>query len=154
MSSKAGAGAGSGEKNDAAVKTRGQSYAGVTGAQTGGRFRLKAPFGLTGDQPQAVEKLVAGIKAGKKHQTLLGVTGSGKTFTIANVIEQVQRPTLIISHNKTLAAQLCGEFKEFFPEMKDYDLVALFPLGYPAEDAEPSDRHALRKDKAEMVKYL
>ena len=86
------------------------------GAPGDGKFELVAPFGMTGDQPQAVEKLVAGIKAGKKHQTLLGVTGSGKTFTMANVIAQVQKPTLIISHNKTLAAQLCGEFKEFFPK--------------------------------------
>ena len=71
---------------------------------------------MTGDQPQAVEKLVSGICKGLKHQTLMGVTGSGKTFTMANIIEQVNRPTLIISHNKTLAAQLYGEFKEFFPE--------------------------------------
>ena len=81
-----------------------------------GKFNLKAPYSLTGDQPQAVEKLAAGFRAGKKHQTLLGVTGSGKTFTMANVIQAVQKPTLVISHNKTLAAQLCGEFKEFFPD--------------------------------------
>ena len=80
------------------------------------KFVLKAPYSLTGDQPQAVEKLVAGFRSGKKHQTLLGVTGSGKTFTMANVIQAVQKPTLVISHNKTLAAQLCGEFKEFFPD--------------------------------------
>jgi excinuclease ABC subunit B len=71
---------------------------------------------MTGDQPQAVDKLVEGLKKGYKHQTLLGVTGSGKTFTMANVIERVQRPTLVICHNKTLAAQLSSEFKEFFPE--------------------------------------
>ncbi len=80
------------------------------------KFKLKAPFKPTGDQPEAIEKLVAGIEAGKKFQTLLGVTGSGKTFTIANVIERVQKPTIVISHNKTLAAQLYGEFKQFFPE--------------------------------------
>lgn len=79
-------------------------------------FNLKAPYSLTGDQPQAVEKLVAGFRAGKRHQTLLGVTGSGKTFAMANVIQQLQKPTLVISHNKTLAAQLAGEFKEFFPD--------------------------------------
>lgn len=80
------------------------------------QFKLVAPYEMLGDQPQAVKQLVEGIQAGKKHQTLLGVTGSGKTFSIANVIAQVQKPTLVISHNKTLAAQLHGEFKEFFPE--------------------------------------
>ncbi|MCI2061634.1 MAG: excinuclease ABC subunit UvrB [Eubacteriaceae bacterium] len=79
-------------------------------------FKIHADFKPTGDQPQAVEKLVQGLDAGKKYQTLMGVTGSGKTFTMANIIERVQKPTLIISHNKTLAAQLYGEFKEFFPE--------------------------------------
>lgn len=80
------------------------------------RFKVHAPFDMTGDQPQAVEKLAAGILSGQKSQTLMGVTGSGKTFTMAKIIEKVQKPTLIISHNKTLAAQLHGEFKEFFPE--------------------------------------
>ncbi len=79
-------------------------------------FRLSADFQLTGDQPQAVEKLVSGLQAGYKHQTLLGVTGSGKTFTMANVIARAGRPALIISPNKTLAAQLYSEFREFFPE--------------------------------------
>jgi len=78
-------------------------------------FQLQAPFEPTGDQPQAIRELVAGLRAGKKHQVLMGVTGSGKTFTMANVIQEVQRPTLVISHNKTLAAQLYSEFKEFFP---------------------------------------
>jgi excinuclease ABC subunit B len=79
------------------------------------RFELVSDFVPKGDQPAAIEALVAGLEAGKRFQTLLGVTGSGKTFTMANVIERVQRPTLVISHNKTLAAQLYGEFKEFFP---------------------------------------
>jgi len=79
-------------------------------------FRLISEFSSTGDQPQAIEELVGGIQSGAIHQTLLGVTGSGKTFTAANVIAQVNRPTLILSHNKTLAAQLYGEFKQFFPE--------------------------------------
>ncbi len=79
-------------------------------------FKIVSDYKLTGDQPQAVDQLVGGLRRGEKHQTLLGVTGSGKTFTMANVIERVQKPTLVISHNKTLAAQLCGEFKEFFPE--------------------------------------
>jgi excinuclease ABC subunit B len=78
-------------------------------------FKVISDYKMMGDQPQAVEKLSEGILQGKRHQTLLGVTGSGKTFTMANVIERVQKPTLIISHNKTLAAQLCGEFKEFLP---------------------------------------
>lgn len=79
-------------------------------------FRLKSPFKPSGDQPQAIEALSKGLVAGKKFQTLLGVTGSGKTFTIANVIAKTNRPTIIISHNKTLAAQLFGEFKQFFPD--------------------------------------
>ena len=80
-----------------------------------GEFELNAPFEPMGDQPAAIERLTRGVLSGEKHQVLLGVTGSGKTFTMANVIANVQKPTLVISHNKTLAAQLCGEFKEFFP---------------------------------------
>lgn len=79
-------------------------------------FKLASKFKPTGDQPQAIVKLVEGLEKGLRGQTLLGVTGSGKTFTMANVIEHVQKPTLVIAHNKTLAAQLCSEFKEFFPE--------------------------------------
>ena len=79
-------------------------------------FKLHAPFQPTGDQPEAIEKLVQGIQYGLSEQTLLGVTGSGKTFTMANVIAQLNRPTLVLAHNKTLAAQLCSEFREFFPE--------------------------------------
>ncbi|MBZ4662471.1 MAG: uvrB [Caloramator sp.] len=81
-----------------------------------GEFKIVSNFKPTGDQPQAIDKLVEGIKRGDRCQTLLGVTGSGKTFTMANIIERVQKPTLVIAHNKTLAAQLCSEFKEFFPE--------------------------------------
>lgn len=80
------------------------------------KFELKSEFGPTGDQPQAIKELAKGVESGVDYQTLLGVTGSGKTFTIANVIQKVQRPTLILSHNKTLAAQLYGEFKSFFPD--------------------------------------
>ena len=79
-------------------------------------FKLHAPYEPTGDQPQAIEKLVKGFKEGNQFETLLGVTGSGKTFTMANVIQALNKPTLIISHNKTLAGQLYGEMKEFFPE--------------------------------------
>ena len=80
------------------------------------QFKLVSKYKPTGDQPEAIEKLTEGIKNGLKEQVLLGVTGSGKTFTMANIIEKVNRPTLILAHNKTLAAQLCSEFKEFFPE--------------------------------------
>ena len=79
-------------------------------------FKLTSSYQPTGDQPEAIRQLVEGVKKEEAAQTLLGVTGSGKTFTIANVIQQVNRPTLILSHNKTLAAQLYGEFKSFFPE--------------------------------------
>ena len=80
------------------------------------RFKLHSEYKPTGDQPQAIEALVDGFKEGNQFQTLLGVTGSGKTFTMANVIEQLNKPTLVIAHNKTLAAQLYSEFKEYFPE--------------------------------------
>ena len=79
-------------------------------------FKLNAPFAPSGDQPDAIKQLVDGLNRGDKAQTLLGVTGSGKTFTIANVLNEVNRPALILSHNKTLAAQLYSEFKQFFPE--------------------------------------
>ncbi|HCD23161.1 MAG TPA: excinuclease ABC subunit B, partial [Flavobacteriaceae bacterium] len=79
------------------------------------KFQVVAPFVPTGDQPQAIDQLVKGLHSGEAHQTLLGVTGSGKTFTIAHVIDRVQRPTLVLAHNKTLAAQLYAEFKQFFP---------------------------------------
>ncbi|MCS7305684.1 MAG: excinuclease ABC subunit UvrB [Thermoguttaceae bacterium] len=91
-----------------------------------GRFRLVSPFKPAGDQPQAIEALVDGLRRGLKHQVLMGVTGSGKTFTMANVIQAVQRPTLVMSHNKTLAAQLYAEFKEFFP----YNAVRYFVSYY------------------------
>src|SRR5690606_3941328 len=78
-------------------------------------FELKSAYEPAGDQPQAIAKLVEGLNDGLSHQTLLGVTGSGKTYTMANVIAQVNRPTMVLAHNKTLAAQLYGEFKEFFP---------------------------------------
>jgi len=80
------------------------------------KFKLKSDYKPAGDQPKAIDELVAGLESGKNKQTLLGVTGSGKTFTIANVIQKIQKPTLVIAHNKTLAAQLCNEFREFFPE--------------------------------------
>ena len=78
------------------------------------KFQVVSPYQMAGDQPAAVEALSAGVENGLTEQTLLGVTGSGKTFTMANIIQQLQRPTLVIAHNKTLAGQLYGEFKEFF----------------------------------------
>ena len=89
-------------------------------------FQIVSEFAPTGDQPQAVDQVVEGIEKGMVHQSLMGVTGSGKTFTMANVIERVQRPTLVIAHNKTLAAQLATEFKEFFP----YNAVEYFVSYY------------------------
>lgn len=80
------------------------------------KFKLVSSYKPTGDQPEAIDALVSGIKQGKKRQTLLGVTGSGKTFTMANIIAKVNKPTLVLAHNKTLAAQLCSEFRELFPE--------------------------------------
>ena len=80
------------------------------------KFTLKSKYKLTGDQPEATAKLIRGLEKGLDKQILLGVTGSGKTFTAANVIEKINKPTLVISHNKTLAAQLYSEFKEFFPD--------------------------------------
>ena len=86
------------------------------GVRTSGSIQISGALWPTGDQPEAIEQLVAGIQRGDKEQTLLGVTGSGKTFTMANVIARVNKPTLVLAHNKTLAAQLCSEFREFFPE--------------------------------------
>ena len=80
------------------------------------KFKLHSEYKPTGDQPEAIRKLTEGVLRGDRMQTLLGVTGSGKTFTMANVIANVNRPTLVLAHNKTLAAQLCSEFREFFPE--------------------------------------
>ncbi len=79
-------------------------------------LKIKSKFKPMGDQPKAIDSIVKGINEGKKCQTLLGVTGSGKTFTMANIIERTQKPTLVLAHNKTLAAQLCEEFREFFPD--------------------------------------
>jgi len=108
-------------------------------------FKIHSEYKMMGDQPQAVEKLVNGIKAGKQHQTLMGVTGSGKTFTMANIIEQVQKPTLVISHNKTLAAQLHGEFKEFFPENAVEYFVSYYDY-YQPEAYVPSTDTYIEKD--------
>src|SRR5208337_3918865 len=94
-------------------------------------FELTAPYQPAGDQPQAIAKLAEGVLAGAPHQTLVGVTGSGKTFTVANVIQRVNKPTLVISHNKTLAAQLYAEFKGFFPRNAVEYFVSYFDYYQP-----------------------
>ncbi|VVA44344.1 excinulease of nucleotide excision repair, DNA damage recognition component [Candidatus Roizmanbacteria bacterium] len=104
-------------------------------------FKLKSTFSPTGDQPQAIEKLIAGIKMGKKDQVLLGVTGSGKTFTLANVIEKLQMPALIISHNKTLAGQLYQEFRDFFPENAVSYFVSYYDYYQPEAYMPSSDTY-------------
>ncbi len=110
-------------------------------------FKLHAEFQPTGDQPQAIEALVKGFREGNQFQTLLGVTGSGKTFTMANVIEQLQKPTLVIAHNKTLAAQLYGEFKEMFPENAVEYFVSYYDY-YQPEAYVPSTDTYIEKDSA------
>ena len=108
-------------------------------------FSLKAPFQPTGDQPQAIEKLTEGVLDGLRTQVLVGVTGSGKTFTMANVIQNVGRPTLVIAHNKTLAAQLCNEFREFFPDNRVEYFVSYYDY-YQPESYIPSTDTYIEKD--------
>ncbi len=108
-------------------------------------FRLEADFRPTGDQPEAIRALVEGLERGERHQVLLGVTGSGKTFTMANVIEQVQRPTLVLAHNKTLAAQLFQEFREFFPESAVEFFVSYYDYYQPEAYIPASDTY-IEKD--------
>ena len=110
-------------------------------------FKLVAPYQPTGDQPAAIEKLTQGVQAGVKHQVLLGVTGSGKTFTMANVIKNVGKPTLVIAHNKTLAAQLCNEFREFFPENRVEYFVSYYDY-YQPEAYLPATDTYIEKDMA------
>lgn len=108
-------------------------------------FQVAAPFQPAGDQPKAIGELVAGLKAGLKFQTLLGVTGSGKTYTMAKVIETVQKPTLVIAHNKTLAAQLCNEFREFFPHNAVHYFVSYYDYYQPEAYVPQSDTY-IEKD--------
>ena len=111
------------------------------------KFILKAPYSPTGDQPQAIDALVKGINAGYDEQTLLGVTGSGKTFTMANVIARLNRPTLVLAHNKTLAAQLCGEFREFFPDNAVEYFVSYYDYYQPEAYIATTDTY-IEKDSA------
>ncbi|MCS6917818.1 MAG: excinuclease ABC subunit UvrB [Chitinophagales bacterium] len=109
------------------------------------KFRLHAPFAPSGDQPEAISQLEEGLRRGERHQVLLGVTGSGKTFTIANLIERVQRPTLVLSHNKTLVAQLYGEFRSFFPENAVEYFVSYYDY-YQPEAYLPATNTYIEKD--------
>jgi excinuclease ABC subunit B len=108
-------------------------------------FQVAAPFEPAGDQPKAIEQLASGLRGGMKHQTLLGVTGSGKTYTMAKVIEAVQKPTLVIAHNKTLAAQLCSEFREFFPNNAVHYFVSYYDYYQPEAYVPTSDTY-IEKD--------
>ncbi len=108
-------------------------------------FALQSPYKPTGDQPQAIAELCNGLQSGADYQTLLGVTGSGKTFTMANVIERMNRPTLILSHNKTLAAQLYSEFKAFFPKNAVHYFVSYYDY-YQPEAYIPSVDKYIEKD--------
>ncbi|MBV9010330.1 MAG: DEAD/DEAH box helicase family protein, partial [Verrucomicrobia bacterium] len=104
-------------------------------------FELESNYRPRGDQSQAIAKLTKSIQAGNKHQTLLGVTGSGKTFTVANVVREIDRPTLVISHNKTLAAQLYSEFKQFFPRNAVEYFVSYFDYYQPEAYIPRSDTY-------------
>ncbi|MDA0906398.1 MAG: DEAD/DEAH box helicase family protein, partial [Verrucomicrobia bacterium] len=110
-------------------------------------FQLSAEYSPQGDQPEAIQKLVKSIQEGNKKQTLLGVTGSGKTFTMANIIQEIQRPALIISHNKTLAAQLYSEFKSFFPNNAVEYFVSYYDY-YQPEAYVPSTDTFIEKDSS------
>ena len=110
-------------------------------------FKLKAPFKPAGDQPKAIESLVLGLKKELPHQTLLGVTGSGKTFTAANVIASTNKPTLVISHNKVLAAQLWEEFRSFFPENEVHYFVSYYDYYQPEAYIPQTDTY-IEKDSS------
>ena len=111
------------------------------------KFKLFSDYNPAGDQPKAIEELVSGIESGKKEQILLGVTGSGKTFTMANIIAKLNRPTLVLAHNKTLAGQLCAEFKEFFPENAVEYFVSYYDY-YQPEAYIPTTDTYIEKDSA------
>ena len=119
----------------------------MSSQEIGGTFKLVSPYKPTGDQPEAIAKLTEGIQKGLKEQTLLGVTGSGKTFTMANIIANVNRPTLVLAHNKTLAAQLCSEFREFFPENAVEYFVSYYDYYQPEAYIAQTDTY-IEKDSA------
>ena len=105
------------------------------------KFNLKSEYKPAGDQPRAIKKLIEGLERGMTRQTLLGVTGSGKTFTMANVIAAVQKPTIVIAHNKTLAAQLAQEYREFFPENAVHYFVSYYDFYQPEAYLPVSDTY-------------
>src|SRR3989338_8064783 len=120
-------------------------------------FKLESKFQPAGDQPQAIASLISGLEKVYKHQTLLGVTGSGKTFTIANVIAEVQKPTLVIAHNKTLAAQLCNEFRELFPNNAVHYFVSYYDYYQPEAYIPSSDtyigKEAMINDEIDKLRH-
>src|SRR3954469_1439864 len=109
------------------------------------KFKLRADYSPMGDQPAAIKKLTEGINSGEKNQVLLGVTGSGKTFSMANIIQNIQKPTLVLSHNKTLAAQLYNEFRQFFPDNAVHYFVSYFDYYQPEAYIPRSDTY-IEKD--------
>lgn len=115
------------------------------------KFKLVSKYNPAGDQPKAIEQLVEGLKENKEHQVFLGVTGSGKTFTVANVIERMQRPALIISHNKTLASQLYSELKEFFPDNRVEYFVSYFDYYKPEAYIPKSDLYIEKVSKNSKI---
>src|SRR3989344_3741696 len=121
------------------------------------KFQIRRDFEPAGDQPKAISQLVAGVKKGLKHQTLFGVTGSGKTFTIANVIQEVQKPTLVIAHNKTLAAQLAQEYREFFPNNAVHYFVSYYDYYQPEAYMPVSDtyieKEAMINEEIERLRH-
>ena len=121
-------------------------------------FKLRSDFKPTGDQPDAIEMLIDGVEKGYRQQTLLGVTGSGKTFTMANVVERLQRPTLVLAHNKTLAAQLCSEFKEFFPENEVEFFVSYYDYYQPEAYIPRTDTYIAKdadiNDEIDKLRHL
>jgi len=129
----------------------------IGGERIMGQFKIKSAFKPTGDQPQAIDKLVDSIMRGNRGQTLLGVTGSGKTFTMANIIERVQKPTLVLAHNKTLAAQLCSEFREFFPDSAVEYFVSYYdyyqPEAYVPQTDTYIEKDASINDEIERLRH-
>ena len=121
------------------------------------KFKLHSDFAPSGDQPEAIKGLVDGINTGKRYQTLLGVTGSGKTFTMANVIAQINKPTLVLAHNKTLAAQLCSEFRELFPENAVEYFVSYYDYYQPEAYIPGKDMYiekdAMINDEIDMLRH-
>ncbi len=121
------------------------------------QFKVISKFNPTGDQPKAIKSIAKGIKNGEKFQTLIGVTGSGKTFTMANIIEKVQKPTLVLAHNKTLAAQLCSEFREFFPNNAVEYFVSYYdyyqPEAYVAQSDTYIEKDASINDEIDKLRH-